>query len=186
MSALKSVRLSHLFEGIGTTPNFKFFVLCAGFLGWLFVVDYVRKHEHDSYKMTRQSPDFGAASADRALVSGIKGAFPYEPSASSGSQQDRSSYMASGPGQALSANYNGDQRFGVPVQYNTSSGGVVGHFNAPEPIVPTPVPLQSPAILQLPPQGQAIPRTCDMATPPAYNLQVTSPHGTWLRTIVSR
>jgi hypothetical protein len=183
LSALKSMQLSSLFEGLAFTPNFKGFALLAGFAGWLFVIQYVKDHDQGPNKLvSHPSANFGvpAAHPDQALVSGTRGAYPFGSSFAPGPllEQPPTPMITGGPGQAMSANSNGEQRFGAPNDYYAfSSASYSRPFDAQQPVLPT---------LIQPVQPTPVLRTSDSNQPSAYNVQMHSVNGTWLRTIVTR
>lgn len=182
LSALKSLQLSNLFEGLAFTPNFKGFALLAGFAGWLFVIQYVKDHDQGPNKLvSHPATNFGVpAPVDQALVGGTRGAYPFGNSAAPGPllEQPPAPISAGGPGQAMSANYNGDQRFGSPNDYYAVSSAILSRpLDPQQPVLPS---------LIQPVQPTPVFRTSDANQPPAYNIQMHSANGTWLRTIVNR
>jgi hypothetical protein len=64
-------------QGINVTPNFLFILLFAGFIGWLFVIYWVRHHEPLANSVLGTSvASSPTAAADRRLIAGTKIAFP--------------------------------------------------------------------------------------------------------------
>lgn len=177
--ALKSLKLSHFFEGLTVTPNFKFFLLFVSLVGWLFVVDFVRKNDHQAPRFNpKAQADFGAAkaNADHSIDEAVKGAYPVQIS-----QSHASAAASAAPGQDWSANTNSHRRFGVPGQ------SVVNEFVNFE--------LRRPSAIQpiLHPNSfagaQPVAVPCfkgNYAAPPAYNVQFHSFNGPCLKTIVTR
>jgi len=195
LATLKSLQLSSLFEGLHFAPNFKGFALIFGFAGWLFVVQYVKDHDHGPNKTVSNpstnfatnssnfATNFGAPTAnDQVLVNATRAAYPFGMSTAPAPVVERSVRMDGGPGQAMSANYNSDQRFGSPNDYFRTAP-TPGYLSAQEPILPAAV--QPAQQVQIPVQMPAI-RGNEMNQPPAYNIQMNSVNGTWLRTIVTR
>lgn len=200
LTALKSLQLANLFEGLSFTPNFKGFALLAGFAGWLFVVQYVKDHDQGPNKLVSHPvPQFGTSGlsappgqnvpphVDQALVGGTRGAYPFGVSAAPGPLVEQPPLtppppaITGGPGQAMSANYHGDQRFGSPSDYYAIMNASYSRpLDSQQPVLPT---LIQPVQLQ---QPSPILRTSDSNQPPAYNIQMHSVNGTWLRTIVTR
>jgi hypothetical protein len=181
LSAFKSMQLSSMFEGLSFSPNFKSFALLAGFAGWLVVLNFVRQHDQGPNKMvSNPSSNINLSVAnpsDRALVSAVSGAYPYGLSAAPGPTVEHQVRMAAGPGQAMSANYSSDQRFGTPGDYFSAARMSPSPINAQEPILPS---------LIQPVQPMPVPRGNEWSSPPAYNIQMNSVNGTWLKTIVTR
>jgi hypothetical protein len=205
------MKLSSFFEGLGATPNFKFFALLAAFAGWLFVVYWVRQYELATNPRSRPitSPPVITASSDdqpdRIFVNRLRLAYP-APGPERGNgfwQQATAQSIEPGPGQALSASASGSERFGqpaeaIPQQVNVTNAS---SCSAAEPIMPSePIPTQLPILsrssgqqfqpsfqtsVQMPVQttGQ---RANNLYYPPAYNVQINSTSGPRLQTIANR
>lgn len=83
--SLHGVKFSDVFQGISLSTNFLFLLLFVGLFLWLFVIYWVRHHEPFANQVLG-SPRASAAdtAADRALVGGIKKAFPVRTSEHTG------------------------------------------------------------------------------------------------------
>jgi hypothetical protein len=185
VSALKSLKPSHFFEGLSVSPNFKFLMLLACLVAWLFVVDFVRKNDHEQHRFSSKTLDkIGAATQylDHAIVGGIKKAYPNSMTQSSDSFASSTSCPAPGPGQAQSANYNSLRRFGLPGQSASSRLPTTPYFITPGPILHPTVASASQQI----PLSVASGKGNSSQYPPAYNVQLNSFNGPCLKTIVSR
>jgi hypothetical protein len=76
-SALQSIKLSDVLQGINVTPNFLFIVMFFGFIAWLFVIYWVRHHEPLANSVLGISAAHApTANADRQLLAKTKFAFP--------------------------------------------------------------------------------------------------------------
>ncbi len=77
-SELQAISFSTLIEGLKVNSGVRFAVLFATFIGWLYVVYWVRHHEPLANQTigitTIQS---STAAEDRSIVAGIKNAFPF-------------------------------------------------------------------------------------------------------------
>ena len=201
--ALKSLKLSSLFEGFTFTPNFKGFALLIGCAGWLFVVAWVKEHDQGPNKrVSNPARNFRTAQpADQAIVGGLRTAFPFGTAPTQAAYVQQPSHIAAGPGQAMSADFAGDERFGAPMEFVNYGNNITRFSPPPEPILPNIVqpmqmqqmqiptqmqPSQPLGIQPNPMQSAPMYRTNDMNYPSAYNIQMNSVNGTWLKTIVTR
>jgi hypothetical protein len=84
-SALQSVTLSDALQGLYITPNQLHLLLFLGFIGWLFVIYWIRHHEplaNDVLGMRAVSAQMTAQ--DRQLLAGTKYAFPESTNSETG------------------------------------------------------------------------------------------------------
>lgn len=192
LSALKSMKLSSLFEGLDATPNFKFLALMAAFLGWLFVVYWVRQYELvNTTKVSSTPPIFTIEQIqpDRVLVNRLKMAYPGSNPQNSTIGMWQGAYaqpIEPGPGQALSASSNSIERFGQPLAdiavLNVTDAS---SCSAAEPVIPSePIPSQLPILGRT--NGLRYQQSNESFLPPAYNIQVRSATGPRLKTIANR
>jgi hypothetical protein len=192
LGALKSMKLSSVFEGLDATPNFKYFALMAAFLGWLFVVYWVRQYELANKPVVSAPPIFTVEQTqpDRLLVSHAKMAFPGTNPQNSTIGIWQGAYaqpLAPGPGQALSASYSNSDRFGQPAQdLATANVTDASSCSAAEAIMPSePIPTQLPILNHTSNFGSQQ-QAGEAFYPPAYNIQVRSATGPRLKTICNR
>jgi hypothetical protein len=83
-SALQALKVSNVVDGLIFTPAMGMFCLFLGFVTWLFVVYFVRHHEPFANSVLGTVPQSLAASTDRRLINGVKGAMPFKTSKSTG------------------------------------------------------------------------------------------------------
>ena len=97
--ALGAVKLSDVLQGVKLTPNMLFIMLYASFVGWLFVIYWIRHHEPLANSVLGTSaPGSATAAADRRIIAGTKFAVPVRTSSETGDiyipGNDQSSYNA--------------------------------------------------------------------------------------------
>lgn len=83
-SALQSMKLSNLFQGINISPNVLFFLMFSAFFSWLFVLYWIRHNEPFANQVLGSNAYSPTAAADRRLVAGVRGAMPFKTTATSG------------------------------------------------------------------------------------------------------
>jgi hypothetical protein len=203
--AQPSLKLSHLFDGLGFSRNFKLLALLSGFVLWLFVVYWIRHHEPLLHEvMGKGIAHSTTADADKVMLNGVKAAFPiktssqgyalYQPEVSSSDNaaqhyaQDiapepktnaSSAYANVGPGQAISAPTFAEAKFGLPRGYALEPQTVESN-NVAEPIL-TSKPAPSVAM-----QVGAPIYSNPVTALNHYYLPIHSPNGTYLKTVVNR
>jgi hypothetical protein len=205
--AQPSLKISHLFEGLTVSRNFKLLCLLASLVLWLFVVYWVRHHEPLLHQVmgnaVLHSP---TADADRQIVNRVKGAFPIKTSPQTGSvyQPDVSvtdnivasatsnqstpptyasanqtyAYPSVGAGQAISAPTFEQAKFGLPRNYAASTGN---NYSVAEPILTS-----SSRQMTLPMQTAAASYGNPITTLNHYYVPIHSANGTYLKTIANR
>jgi hypothetical protein len=80
----QNMKLSHFFHGIHVSTNFSILMAFLFFLGWLFVVYWVRHNEPFADQVLGTVPQSITSAVDRRLVDGIKQAFPIRLSSDTG------------------------------------------------------------------------------------------------------
>ncbi len=205
--AQPSLKISHLFEGLTVSRNFKLLCLLASLVLWLFVIYWVRHHEPLLHQVmgnaVLHSP---TADADRQIVSRVQGAFPirtspqtgsvYQPDVSVtdnnaastnsnqsapaiyGSANQAYAYPSVGAGQAISAPAFEQAKFGFPRNYAASTGN---NYSAAEPILAS-----YSGQTTLPMQVAAASHGNPITTLNHYYVPIHSANGTYLKTIANR
>ncbi len=83
-SALQSMKLSNLFAGIHISPNVLFFLMFSAFVGWLFVLYWIRHNEPFANQVLGSNAYSPTAAADRRMIAGVRSAMPFRTTATGG------------------------------------------------------------------------------------------------------
>jgi hypothetical protein len=76
-AAARKLKLSDAFHGINVTPNFLFLCLFMGFVGWIWVVYFIRHHEPLANSVLGTGAAHSATTdADRRLMASVKRTIP--------------------------------------------------------------------------------------------------------------
>lgn len=209
-SELQAFSFSTLMDGLKVNSGVRFFALFASFLGWLYVIYWVRHHEPlVNQAIGVYSPQSSTTSDDRTLVAAVKNAFPFRTSGSMGAlyvpspkvpesdKHERAIFpiygtaapVQAGPGQAIAApfsetNQGFDERFGNPgyqLFVNPASQGQIGNRSL------VGDPLLSGYYRNIsPPIARANTILPIDTTRPSYLVQVNSGTGKILQTVANR
>jgi len=78
-SDMENISVSTLFTGLQVSTGIRFAVLFAAFIGWLYVVYWIRHHEpFVNQAIGISAPHSPTAAADRSLIARIGKVFPFQ------------------------------------------------------------------------------------------------------------
>jgi hypothetical protein len=194
VSALKGMKLSHLFEGLHFTTNCWQIVLFLGFIAYLFVIYWIRHHDPLASEVMGNRVMQGDV-ADQRIVDATKVAIPIKSSYDTGSI-----YVPSSQLQGFAAPLPGQAFAGVPApQANVELGAARYDVGVKAPEAPTFFASNAPQTLAASGNDPYLraPNFVNHAIAPvplsqsaplgaAFNIPELSPERTRLKTIVNR
>ncbi len=195
-SALQSMKLSNLFQGIHISPNVLFFLMFSAFFGWLFVLYWIRHNEPFANQVLGSNAYSPTAAADRRLVAGVRSAMPFKTVPTSGYIYTPNTAV---PGHHPETFIPTDLSQGVPNRFGNARGAAPvenwsgGHSSQPVQhwtggIQQSPYQIDAPTMMQtrqhhyIPHPGLSQPGLSHHT----YNVPVMSSDGAKLRTVVNR